>query len=188
LCVCVCVFVCVCVCEEVCLILIRAQKSRETHWRRCVQNHELCPKALRANVRRLGVVQSLSGETRRRRRAWVCMSTHVCTLIHNYIIYIRKQLHTHTHTHTHTRAVLSSSHNSSSSQSSQSWSFPAYQAPLSPSLSAGTLSATASPYMSTATSQELDSILGPLGGGTSRQPFLESLQYSDFYMGIILGH
>jgi len=105
-CVCVCVLVCVCVCEEFCLILIRAQKSRETHWRRCVQNHELCPKALRANVRRLGVVQSLSGETRRRRRAWVCMSTHVCTLIHNYIIYIRKQLHTHTHTHTHTCSLV----------------------------------------------------------------------------------
>jgi len=73
--------------------------------------------------------------------------------------------HTLKHTCTRTRAVLSSSHNSSSSQSSRSWSFPAYQGPPSPSLSAGSFSATSSPYRSTATSQELDSILGPLGGG-----------------------
>lgn len=70
--------------------------------------------------------------------------------------------------------ALSSSNASSLSQSSQSWTFPAYDAPASPSLS-GSLSAGPSPHKSefrsgyksdhhsSATSQELDSILGTFG-------------------------
>lgn len=70
--------------------------------------------------------------------------------------------------------ALSSSNASSPSQSSRSWTFPAYDAPASPSLS-GSFSAGPSPYKSefrsdnksdhhsSATSQELDSILGNFG-------------------------